>query len=179
MKNSLRKESRALKNPEAKIAINKRDTTDETIINGQLNAKIGEINFNYETANSGDKSEDIIQAIKDPKADFGESKNRLKKLMFDYKEMFAQMRALKSEQLTAEKAKRDLITKLELLKKGLSQTEVTPVFVLRNLPLIDFLDPTLRVQQTVLKNITDDRFFQQVPKVDRCITCHIYRSKRV
>ena len=48
---------------------------------------------------------------------------------------------------------------IELLKKAKAQTAVTPVFVLRNLPLIDFLDPTLKVQQTVLNNITDDRFF--------------------
>ena len=52
-----------------------------------------------------------------------------------------------------------------------------PVFVLRNLPLIDFLDPTVKINQIVLKNITDDRFFEQVPKVDRCITFY-YRCVR-
>ena len=35
--------------------------TDETIVNGQLNAKIGEVNFNYEIAHSHhDKSADKL-----------------------------------------------------------------------------------------------------------------------
>ena len=63
--------------------------------------KLVKLTFNYEIANShGDKKAKILfKQLKTLKADFGESKNRLKKLMFDYKEMFAQMRALKSEQL--------------------------------------------------------------------------------
>ena len=32
------------------LNINDRDAKDETIVNGQLNAKIGEVNFNYEIA---------------------------------------------------------------------------------------------------------------------------------
>ena len=40
----------AIKAVEKELALNKRDLTDETIINGQLNAKIGEVNFNYEIA---------------------------------------------------------------------------------------------------------------------------------
>ena len=94
--------------------------------------------------------------------------------MFASKAYKKELEALNSEKIDAEKQRRDLTIKAELLNKSLASTEVTPVFVLRNLPLIDFLDPTLKIQQTVLKNITDDRFFQQVPKVDRCITCHTF-----
>ena len=58
--------------------------TDETIVNGQLNAKIGEVNFNYESAQShGDKSsERLYRTLRQLKSDFAESKNRLKRLMF-------------------------------------------------------------------------------------------------
>jgi mono/diheme cytochrome c family protein len=94
--------------------------------------------------------------------------------MFESKNLNEEMNALKAEVIDAQTEKRAMTAKLELIKKGYAQTEVTPVFVLRNLPLIDFLDPTLKIQQIVLKNITDDRFFQQVPKVDRCITCHTF-----
>ena len=52
-----------------------------------------------------------------------------------------------------------------------------PIWALRNLPMIDFLDPTLKIEQIVLKNITDDRYFQHVPKVDRCTTCHTFIDK--
>ena len=45
---------------------------------------------------------------------------------------------------------------------------------LGTLPFIDFLDPTLKIEQIVVEQVTDDRYFQHVPKVDRCITCHTF-----
>ena len=42
----------------------------------------------------------------------------------------------------------------------------------RNQPMVDMLNPSLKVDQTVIKDISDDVHFMQVPKVDRCMTCH-------
>ena len=44
---------------------------------------------------------------------------------------------------------------------------------LRNLPVLDLMNPSNHIEQVVLKDITDDVNFMRVPKVDRCITCHI------
>ena len=43
----------------------------------------------------------------------------------------------------------------------------------RDLPLIDFANPNVKIQQIVLRDITDNVNFMQVPKVDRCTTCHL------
>jgi mono/diheme cytochrome c family protein len=43
----------------------------------------------------------------------------------------------------------------------------------RNAPLLDFMAPTIRVQQVVLPNVLDDVNFTRVPKMDRCQTCHL------
>ncbi len=43
----------------------------------------------------------------------------------------------------------------------------------RDAPLLDFMAPTLRVQQTILPNVVDDVNFTRVPKMDRCRTCHL------
>ena len=43
----------------------------------------------------------------------------------------------------------------------------------RDAPLLDFMAPTLRVQQVILPNIVDDVNFTKVPKMDRCQTCHL------
>jgi mono/diheme cytochrome c family protein len=43
----------------------------------------------------------------------------------------------------------------------------------RNAPLLDFLAPTIKVQQIILPNILDDVNFTRVPKMDRCQTCHL------
>jgi mono/diheme cytochrome c family protein len=43
----------------------------------------------------------------------------------------------------------------------------------RNAPLLDFMAPTIKVQQVILPNIMDDVNFTRVPKMDRCQTCHL------
>jgi mono/diheme cytochrome c family protein len=43
----------------------------------------------------------------------------------------------------------------------------------RDAPLLDFMAPTLKVQQVILPNIVDDVNFVKVAKMDRCQTCHL------
>ncbi len=42
-----------------------------------------------------------------------------------------------------------------------------------NAPMLDFMNPTLRIQQAVIENIYDDFYYVRVQKVDRCTTCHL------
>src|SRR5437588_5361217 len=48
----------------------------------------------------------------------------------------------------------------------------------RNAPLLDFMAPTLKIQQIILPNIVDDVNFIRVPKMDRCQTCHLAIDKK-
>jgi len=48
----------------------------------------------------------------------------------------------------------------------------------RNAPLLDFLAPTIKVQQLILPNVMDDVNFIRVPKMDRCQTCHLAIDKK-
>ena len=43
----------------------------------------------------------------------------------------------------------------------------------RNAPLLDFMAPTIKVQQLMLPNVVDDVNFTRVAKMDRCQTCHL------
>ena len=45
--------------------------------------------------------------------------------------------------------------------------------VFRDLPIVDFLDPKLKVQQTVVTDVKYDVNFAKVPIVDRCVSCHM------
>ncbi|MGB7220667.1 MAG: c-type cytochrome [Vicinamibacterales bacterium] len=47
----------------------------------------------------------------------------------------------------------------------------------RNAPLLDFMAPTIKVQQVILPNVVDDVNFVRVPKMDRCQTCHLAIDK--
>jgi len=56
--------------------------------------------------------------------------------------------------------------KIEKLKPSLAKG-------ILNAPMLDFMNPTLRIQQIVVENLHDDYYFKKVEKVDRCITCHL------
>jgi cytochrome c551/c552 len=43
----------------------------------------------------------------------------------------------------------------------------------RNLPMVDFIDPNIKVQQVLVRNVTEDLNFTQVSRIDRCETCHL------
>ncbi len=42
-----------------------------------------------------------------------------------------------------------------------------------NAPMLDFIRPSLQIQQIVVENLFDDYYFNKTQKVDRCITCHL------
>ena len=43
----------------------------------------------------------------------------------------------------------------------------------RDLPVMDFLAPSIKIQQIIIDDIRDDVIFTTVPKVDRCTSCHL------
>ncbi|MGY8780497.1 MAG: c-type cytochrome [Fidelibacterota bacterium] len=45
--------------------------------------------------------------------------------------------------------------------------------IVRDVPVLDFIDPYYKVRQVVIKDLEDDMIFMGVPKVDRCMTCHV------
>lgn len=59
------------------------------------------------------------------------------------------------------------------LESRIKKTQPTPAKDVLNAPMIDFLAPSLQVQQIVLNDLQDDYHFARVQKVDRCTTCHL------
>ncbi len=158
---------------EKEIAEIIRDIKNENIINGILNAKVGEVNF-YFGSSSADNSKDLYVKLKGLKEKFSASNNNLKLLRSQKKSLKNKLKNLHSEINLSEKEMTKLISTRDKLYAAQRNTEINPLYILRNSPMIDFLDPTLKIKQVVLDNITDDRFFRQVPKVDRCMTCHTF-----
>ncbi len=58
-------------------------------------------------------------------------------------------------------------------ERKLVKTEPDWRRTLLNLPMVDFVAPTLKVKQVVLPNIRNDVNFLEIPRVDRCMTCHV------
>src|SRR5262249_3968370 len=80
---------------------------------------------------------------------------------------------------TAQKAIEDAQGEQTRLAKRL--TAIGPSLVkdyFQNAPLLDFMAPTLKIQQVILPNVMDDVNFIRVPKMDRCTTCHLAIDKK-
>ncbi len=148
----------------------------ETILNGTLNSQVAAYTFKYEQAQlkSKDNKAVVFANLKEFKKKFAESKDRMKAFQSEQKSLMKKKEELQAEVLTVERSIEKMTVTRDLVKKALKKTEMGPIFAIRNAPFLDYLDPTLKIEQIVLENITDDRYFQQVPRVDRCITCHTF-----
>lgn len=66
-----------------------------------------------------------------------------------------------------------LMRRLTRMDPEFSPIGVKVANVIRDLPILDLAQPTLKVNQVVLPDIKENLNFAQVPRVDRCVTCHL------
>jgi mono/diheme cytochrome c family protein len=79
-----------------------------------------------------------------------------------------------------ERRERSFSGKVQILERKLAKIDPDKMSfinriadMVRDLPILDLANPNYKINQIVLKDITDDVNFMEVPKVDRCITCHL------
>ena len=63
--------------------------------------------------------------------------------------------------------------KLRLIDPEAMTTANRVANAMRDLPVLDFLAPSIKIQQIIVNDIRDDVNFAVVPKVDRCTSCHL------
>jgi mono/diheme cytochrome c family protein len=84
----------------------------------------------------------------------------------------ARLAELRTIELAAEKARTALLAEKTRLEELLRRIEPGFVSFVRNLPILDLANPSLKVNQIMPSSLYDDVIFTQTPKVDRCTTCH-------
>lgn len=72
----------------------------------------------------------------------------------------------------AEDQKEKLTASSDLLRKQLETVQTSGRFLLLNSPLLDFINPTLKIDQIVVRDMFIDLNYLHAPRVDRCTTCH-------
>lgn len=85
--------------------------------------------------------------------------------------------ALVAETEAVEKERESLFQRVSLAERALAKVEDTPVNRLLNAPFMDAVAPTLKINQWVTEDLTEDYNFTRIPKVDRCTTCHLAIDK--
>ncbi len=152
----------------------------QNMINGVNGSQAAAYQFKYEHAlveKHMDEAKKLQVEFNDYKKKEIEGKDRLKGLQAQEAKFQEQIKQIQAKQTAAEKELKDMVGDRERMLTAMSSTEKNPIWALRNAPFIDYLDPTVKIRQYVVKNVTDDRYFQQVPKIDRCTTCHVFIDK--
>ena len=93
-------------------------------------------------------------------------------------ELKKQEEAILGAEKVLEKKRADLFAGVERLQKKLAAVEpqgflMKSFEVMRNAPLVDFMAPSLKIQQVVPNGQNKDINFLTIPRVDRCQTCHL------
>jgi mono/diheme cytochrome c family protein len=78
---------------------------------------------------------------------------------------------LKKIKIADDKIK-ELTASVDLLNKQMQTASLEGPNLLLNLPMLDFVSPTLKVDQVVLPDLMIEMNYMSVPRVDRCQTCH-------
>src|SRR5262249_29974534 len=66
----------------------------------------------------------------------------------------------------------------KLARQKVASLKQDTLFKLRNSPILDMVNPSLRVQQVQLPEHYNDVNFMRIPRVDRCSTCHMAADRK-
>jgi len=90
----------------------------------------------------------------------------------------ARLAELEKTRVEAERLQKEALAEYTRLESKLRSIQEGVVFQVRNLPVLDMANPSLKVQQIMPANLYDDVVFSPTPKVDRCTTCHLGIDKQ-
>jgi cytochrome c2 len=71
-----------------------------------------------------------------------------------------------------EDRRKELTAGIALLEKQRTMVAMGSNNFILNAPMLDFVNPTLKIDQVVLNDLFIDMNYMSVPRVDRCQTCH-------
>ncbi len=104
---------------------------------------------------------------------FFEARDLRVSLDYDLADLRARRRDLLARTSELGGARDDLTQAVTLARRRRDTLRASFPNTFRNLPLVDFIDPSIEVRQVLVRNVTEDLNFAQVPRIDRCQTCHL------
>ncbi len=116
--------------------------------------------------------DDLSQKVADLRSQEESSDRELNELTRKVKDSSQDIKKLEREQKTLSRQVDIAKRKLDRIDPQEMTTANRFADIVRDLPVIDLANPNLKIEQVVLKDLTDNVNFMQVPKADRCVTCH-------
>ena len=145
-------------------------------------AKLDVLKFELESANLKDveKAEKIRKNYKEKLTAFNEIKVEKEQFEIEIGGLEKQLKGLKADIKTAQDERDRVLKKVDLAQNKLNLLDRSKMSfmnqigdIVRDLPILDFMDPYYKVKQTVVKDVLYDVNFAAMPAVDRCTSCHL------
>jgi cbb3-type cytochrome oxidase cytochrome c subunit len=107
------------------------------------------------------------------RGELNEANMRLAKLKQDEAAANAEIKRLTERRDETRASIEKLSADFKLTRQKYESLQQDALFQLRNSPILDMINPSLRVQQVQLPEHFNDVNFMKIPRVDRCATCHV------
>ena len=145
-------------------------------------AELDVLKFKLESANlkGGNESDAVRKEYKEKSSAFNELKLMKEQFEIDIASREKKIKSLKAD-IKAVRDERDkILKKVDLAQNRLASLDRSKMSfmnklgdIVRDLPILDFMDPYYKVKQTVVKDVLYDVNFTAMPAVDRCTSCHL------
>jgi mono/diheme cytochrome c family protein len=90
----------------------------------------------------------------------------------------AEVERLTVAESDSEKKIKTLLSAYDLAEAKRKTLRQDSIFKARNAPILDMINPSIKLQQVILPDLFNDVNFMKIPRVDRCVTCHIAADKK-
>src|SRR5947207_6537056 len=136
--------------------------------------------FEATRAEKGDAgAEKKGQHVREQERQLNDLNLRLEKSLAERADLQKQLGQYTGQVATVQKQIEEMTAEQGRLGKRLNVLEPSALKdYFRNAPLLDFMAPTIKVQQVILPNVLDAVNFTKVAKMDRCQTCHLAIDKK-
>ena len=143
-------------------------------------AKIDVAKYDYDEALHKDpkSADDEQKELRDLETRWADFRVKLEDVNARKAAVQERLKALQKTRIEAETLQKELFADKTRLEDKLKKIEPGFVSFVRNMPILDLANPSLKVQQILPANLKDDVIFTATEKVDRCTTCHLGIDKK-
>lgn len=141
-------------------------------------ARVDEARFQYDVAiQSGAESKAAGERVQREKDALQKAKADGERLTAERNQVLAELAHRREAVTAAEDKIKALESGVEGLKTRSASLDKNISYFLLNAPLMDFVKPSLQVQQAILPGLTHNINFTDINRVDRCVTCHVAANR--
>jgi cytochrome c2/predicted nucleic acid-binding Zn-ribbon protein len=141
-------------------------------------AKLDEARFQLDVAlQAGQDSTAKAKRVQDEKKALENAKADRERLLAERDKVLAEAAQRRAAVSAVEEKRKALESGYDGLQTRAAHLDKNIDYFLLNAPLMDFVRPSLQVQQAILPGLTHNINFTEINRVDRCVTCHVAANR--